>query len=82
MQIKVKITDKYIYLYDKTLKILESKYIKNGRVDNVEKFIRYLRNIFLIWKAMTYSLSINQKASYWETTTRTNPSLMFSADGL
>ena len=45
MQIKVKITDKYIYLYDKTLKILESKYIKNGRVDNVEKFIRYLRNI-------------------------------------
>ena len=45
MQIKVKITDKYIYLYDKTLKILESKYIKNGRVDNVEKFLRYLRNI-------------------------------------
>ena len=36
MQIKVKITDKYIYLYDKTLKILESKYIKNGRVDNVD----------------------------------------------
>ena len=45
MPIKIKITDKYIYLYDKTLKILESKYIKNGRVDNVEKLIRYLRSI-------------------------------------
>lgn len=45
MPIKIKITDKYIYLYDKTLKILESKYIKNGRVDNVEKLIKYLRRI-------------------------------------
>lgn len=45
MQIKVKLTDKYIYLYDKSLHILESKYIKNGRVDNVEKLIRYLRVI-------------------------------------
>lgn len=45
MPIKIKITDKYIYLYDKTLKILESKYIKNGRVDNVEKLIKYLRGI-------------------------------------
>lgn len=45
MPIKIKLTDKYIYLYDKTLKILESKYIKNGRVDNVEKLIKYLRVI-------------------------------------
>ena len=30
---------------------------------------------------MTYSLSINQKAFYSETTTRTNPSLMFSPAG-
>jgi hypothetical protein len=45
MQIKVKITDKYIYIYNKTLTTYESKYIKNGIVDNVEKLIIYLRRI-------------------------------------
>lgn len=42
----VKLTDKFIYVYsNKTLKKYTSKYIKNGKVDNVRKLIIYLNNI-------------------------------------
>lgn len=44
--IYVKLTDKYIYVYsNKTLKKHASKYIKNGKVDNVYKLINYLNNL-------------------------------------
>lgn len=45
MSIYVKITDKYIYVYKNKLKIYDSKYIKNGKVDNPYKLISYLNNI-------------------------------------
>ncbi|MCH5166839.1 MAG: hypothetical protein J1F35_03005 [Erysipelotrichales bacterium] len=42
----VKLTDKYIYVYsNKTLKKYDSKYIKNGKVDNTHKLIIYLNNL-------------------------------------
>lgn len=52
MSIYVKLTDKYIYVYYKKLKIYNSKYIKNGKVDNPYKLISYLNNIlnFLLIK--------------------------------
>ncbi len=44
--IYVKLTDKYIYVYsNKVLKTYNSKYIKNGKVDNVHKLISYLNSI-------------------------------------
>lgn len=46
-KIYVKLTDNYIYVYsNKVLKKYESKYIKNGKVDNPHKLINYL-NILL-----------------------------------
>lgn len=42
----IKITDKYIYTYnDKRVKKYESKYIKDGKVDNTHKLIIYLNSI-------------------------------------
>ena len=40
MAIYVKITDKYLYIYENN-KVIRKKnlYIKNGRVDDVDKFI-------------------------------------------
>lgn len=43
--IYVKLTDKYIYIYSKNVKRYESFNIKNGKVDNVNKLIIYLKNI-------------------------------------
>ncbi len=43
--IYVKLTDKYIYIYSKSVKRYDSYYIKNGKVDNVNKLIIYLKNI-------------------------------------
>lgn len=43
--IYVKITDKYIYLHQTTTTKYECKYIKNGTVDNVNKFQNYLQTI-------------------------------------
>lgn len=43
--ISVKLTDKYIYTYSDKLKKYDSKYIKNGTVDNVFKLIDYLNKI-------------------------------------
>ena len=45
MAIYVKITDKYLYIYENN-KVIRKKnlYIKNGRVDDVDKFIIYLKN--------------------------------------
>lgn len=45
MAIYVKITDKYLYIYENN-KVIKKKnlYIKNGRVDDVDKFIIYLKN--------------------------------------
>ena len=43
--IYVKLTDKYIYTYSDKLKRYDSKYIKNGTVDNVFKLIDYLNKI-------------------------------------
>lgn len=41
--IYIKLTDKYIYTYNNgKIKKYESKYIKNGKVDNVHKLISYL----------------------------------------
>ena len=45
-KIYVKLTDNYIYVYsNKVLKRYESKYIKNGKVDNPYKLIHYLNNL-------------------------------------
>ena len=42
----VKITDNFIYTYvNKKLKKYESKYIKDGKVDNVHKLILYLNRL-------------------------------------
>lgn len=42
----VKITDKYIYVYsNKRIKKYDSKYIKNGKVDNAHKLILYLNRL-------------------------------------
>lgn len=43
--IYVKLTDKSIYIYGDKVKRYESFYIKNGKVDNVNKLIVYLKNI-------------------------------------
>lgn len=44
--IYVKLTDKQIYVYsNKGLKKYASKYIKNGKVDNVHKLISYLNKL-------------------------------------
>ena len=43
--IYVKLTDKYIYTYSDKLKRFDSKYIKNGTVDDVFKLIEYLNKI-------------------------------------
>ncbi len=45
-KIYVKLSDNYIYVYsNKSLKKYESKYIKNGKVDNPHRLIEYLNNI-------------------------------------
>ena len=45
-KIYVKLTDNYIYVYsNKVLKKYESKYIKNGKVDNPYKLINYLNRL-------------------------------------
>lgn len=42
----IKLTDKYIYTYkNKKVKKYESKYIKNGKVENVQKLILYLNRL-------------------------------------
>lgn len=41
----VKITDRYIYTYSNRLTRYDSKYIKNGKVDNVSKFTIYLKHL-------------------------------------
>lgn len=43
--IYIKLTDKIFYIYDNSLIKIEAKYIKNGRVDDVNKLIIYLRKI-------------------------------------
>ena len=43
--IYIKLTDKIFYIYDNSLIKIEAKYIKNGRVDDVDKLINYLRKI-------------------------------------
>lgn len=45
-KVYVKLTDNYIYVYsNKVLKKYESKYIKNGKVDNPHKLINYLNRL-------------------------------------
>lgn len=42
----IKITDSYLYIYsNKRIERLDNLYIKNGKVDNIEKFISYLKDI-------------------------------------
>lgn len=43
--IYVKITDKYIYTYSNNIKRYDSKYIKNGKVEDVYKLINYLNKL-------------------------------------
>lgn len=42
-KIYIKITDKYLYIYSNKVERIDNNYIKNGKVDNVEKFILYLK---------------------------------------
>lgn len=60
--IYIKITDKYIYTFSKNkIKKYESKYIKDGKVDNAHKLILYLNRLInkSFIKKDTYSCLIH-----------------------